>query len=208
MCLFAFSVFSLDLENFPPLSAKPKTGHALKSNCKRKCNVRTKEVSIITVLSNPHFIGGKSSGPGQERTFLSPHSLEVMEVGLNQQLLFTSQAFFPLFLGCVTFATSSRKPSCTWGKCLLITPQSTFMVLSFTLSFSSANSSFMNWSTSKGFTSPLYKRLPDRSAQLYLLPKLQTCIPKCALPLTQPPSLISLFLSMAYSHPCKSSSHL
>lgn len=33
-----------------------------------------------------------------ERTLLRSHSLEVIEVELNQQLLLTSQAFFPLFL--------------------------------------------------------------------------------------------------------------
>lgn len=34
-----------------------------------------------------------------------------------------------MLLGCLTFTTSSRNSSCTWGKCLLLTPQSTFMIL-------------------------------------------------------------------------------
>lgn len=76
------------------------------------------------------------------------------------------------------------------------------MILSFTLYFSSANSSFMNWSTSKGFTSVLdtgHCQIPLPSFTFFLsfrLPFQSVYYPSPNLP-----PLIVLFLSMAYFPP-------
>lgn len=129
--------------------------HLSQGTIKGTHNSRAKSGLCNCCSQWPHFLV-KNWGLGLERTFLRPHILEVTEVGPNQQLLRTGQAFFPLFLGCLTFVTSSKKPSCTWGKRFLILKVH-FVILFFTLCISSANSYFMNWSTSKGFSSVLHR---------------------------------------------------
>lgn len=54
--------------------------------------------------------------------------LKVTHLGINSgrtktATSATSQVLFALFLGYLTVATSSRKPSCTWGKQLLSIPK-------------------------------------------------------------------------------------
>lgn len=117
-------------------------------------------------------------------TFLRPHSLEVAEVELSHKLLLTSQAFIPLFLGRLTFATSCRKPSCTWGKCLLPLPKVClwFYPLSYLFPLPLLFYQLIHFQGS-----PEYRRLKVPFAQLYLLPELHSSIPKCVLHLPQHP---------------------